>query len=107
VQCGDCALLLRHEARGLAVERELFAKDSFKQALARTFVAAGQAPGNNGKFVVYKTHNRNTIAAHLLPEGTAEDTLGSLATIAGDADAATYDDDEEPETEDEAENDDE
>ena len=49
------------------------------------------------------THARNTIAAHLLPEGAAEDTQGSLATFAGDADVATCEDDDEPETDDEPE----
>ena len=75
------------------VERELFTKNSFREALARTFVAAGQAPDGHKKFVVYRTHARGSIAAHLLPHGKPEESLGSLATMAGDADVGTYDED--------------
>ena len=83
----------------IETERELFTKDSFRDALARTFVAAGQAPGKGGKFEVYKTHARNSIAVNLLPEGAAEDTgTATLATIAGDTDVATCEDEDEPET---------
>ena len=47
---------------------------------------------------------QEVIAASLLPLGKVPDgTLGSLATLAGDADAAPCDDDDEPETDDEAE----
>ena len=41
-----------------------------------------------------------------IPEGAAEDAQGSLATIAGDADVGTCDDEDEPETEDEKSEDD-
>jgi len=61
------------------VERELFDKDSFKTALHRTFVSAGQAPGKDGKFAVYKSHARNSIAANLLSEGAAEDGSPGLS----------------------------
>ena len=83
---------------------DLFAKESFKDALKRTFVAAGQASGTDGNFKVYKTHARNSIAAELLPEGKAPArwrTGYRLATIVGDADVAACDDDDEPETDDE------
>ena len=89
------------------VERELFDKDSFKTALHRTFVSAGQAPGKDGKFAVYKSHARNSIAANLLPEGAAEDHQGSLATVAGDVDVEIYQEDDDPETDAEEEADEE
>ena len=89
-----------------AVERELFAKESFQLALARTFVAAGQAPDARGKYAVYKTHARNAIAASLVPEGKVEEGAATLATMAGGTDVATCDDDAEPETDDEEDQDD-
>ena len=82
------------------VERELFAKDSFKQAIKSTFVQAGQAAQADGTFVTYKSHERHTISRDLLRLGKPEDN--SLAMI-GDTDVATYEEDEEPETDDEEE----
>ena len=85
------------------VECELFAKDSFREALARTFADAGQVPGKDGKFVIYKTHARKTIAANLLPLGAPEEAQGSLATLVGEVDCTTYGDESEPETDEEEE----
>ena len=86
------------------VECEIFTKDSFREALARTFVAAGQAPGKDGKFQIYKTHARSSIASHLLPQGAVED-CPTLATVAGGADVTPYEDEDEPETDDETHDD--
>ena len=88
----------------LEVECEVFTKDSFREALARTFVAAGQAPGKDGKFQIYKTHARSSIASHLLPQGAVED-CPTLATVAGGADVTPYEDEDEPETDDETHDD--
>ena len=60
----------------LLVEIELFTKDSFREALARTFVAAGQVPGKDGKCVVYTTHARNNIAAHFLRDTLSGERRG-------------------------------
>ena len=87
------------------VERDLFSKNAFRDALARTFIAAGQAPDSKQSFAVYKPHARNHIAAILLPKGRTDAGQGCLATMAGDADAATCEDDDEPVTDDEAEED--
>ena len=77
------------------VERELFAKPSFQDAIRRTFVAAGQAPIPGLKtgltvYNTYLTHTRNTISRFLLPEGKPEEATGSLATVCqGEVDVAT------------------
>ena len=84
----------------LKVERELFAKDTFKAGLQRTFQLAGQTPQDDGTFAIYKTHARNTIASHLLPVGKPEDG-GSLASLAGDVDVEIIEEDDEPETDEE------
>ena len=89
------------------IERELFAKLSFQEAIRRTFVAAGQAPMPGLQMTVYQqylSHSRNSISRHLLPEGKPEETAGSLATICqGEVDAATCNDSDEPETDDDVE----
>ena len=69
-------------------------------SLKKTFVAAGQAPKEDGTFVTYKTHARSSVAASLLPEGKAHETA-TLATVAGEMDVVTYDEDEEPKTDEE------
>ena len=56
---------------------------------------------DRGAMAITSRAARNTIAANLLPEGKPEDVLVCLATVAGDADVATCDDDDEPETDEE------
>ena len=77
-----------------AVELELFGSASFKSSLKRTFIAAGQAPGADGKYAVYKTHARSTIAAILLPQGKTSDA--GFAALIGAADATAIEEDDEP-----------
>jgi hypothetical protein len=84
------------------VERDLFAQDSFKDAIKKTFVAAGQTPRPDGTFTVYKTHARSSISASLLPESKVEEQC-TLATMAGGADVVACEDDDEPATDDEPE----
>jgi hypothetical protein len=81
------------------VERELFAKASFKAAIKKTFMQAGQTPKADGTFITYKSHTTQSISACLLPEGKTESH--SLATIVGTTDVITYEEDEEPETDEE------
>ena len=65
-----------------------------------TFVKAGQAAKQDGSFIQYKSHERTSIASFLLKEGKPEDS--SLATLSGAAvDVITYEEDEEPETDEE------
>jgi hypothetical protein len=77
-----------------AVELELFGSASFKSSLKRTFIAAGQAPGANGKYAVYSTHARSTIAAILLPQGKTSEA--GFAALIGAADATAIEEDDEP-----------
>ena len=84
------------------VEHDLFTQASFKDAIKKTFVAAGQTPRPDGSFTVYKTHARSSISACLLPASRAEEQC-TLATITGGADVAPCEDDDEPATDDEPE----
>ena len=81
------------------VERELFSKASFKQAIKQTFIKAGQAAQADGSFLEYKTHDRPSIDKLLLNEGKVE--ASSLAALVSNVDAITYEEDEEPETDEE------
>ena len=83
-----------------------FSQDSFEKAIKASFVKAGQAPQGDGTFIKYTSHTRHVIAKDLLLHGKTEDSALSLATV-GAVDAITYEEDEEPETDDENEEDDE
>ena len=87
------------------VERQLFNTESFRAAVRRTFVAAGQAPDAEGNYIVYKSPACSTIAKILLPEGKVEEAGAALASVIGTGDTLACDDDDEPETDEEVEGD--
>ena len=80
-------------------ERELFSQATFKKAIKETFVKAGQVAKPDGNFIEYKSHERHSISSFLLKEGKTESA--SLAALAGNADVITYEEDEEPVTDEE------
>ena len=62
-----------------------------------------QSPQADGTHAIYKSHARNKIAAGLIPLGKSEEA--SLETIIPTADVDACEDEDEPETDEEAEGD--
>jgi len=61
------------------VSKEIFTTEKFIKAMKKTFVEAGQWPGEDGKFIKYMGHSKGKLNKFLLPDSAPEPT--TLATL--------------------------
>ena len=89
----------------LKVGKEVFSAPSFKKGMARCFVKVGQWPQEDGTFIRYTAHGGAGSLLKVLVPGPSE-AVTSLGSMAIDTDTASYEDEDEPLTDDDIEWDD-